>query len=188
MCLYNHETQTLRLFDVSQNNDSQVMLETPLLCAIVECNDDQIFYVRRSKTPHRLGLYSRSIQGITFGNEVLHSADLSSFSPEGRFCNRIPRRKFCTSLRHPLNIRTISILSGRFRRASRLSVSRVRWRNLSGCPTRLLSNLQARVMSGKHLRHLRLLHDLQSWKKSVDSPEVRMPKGTGLTSSYFSPD
>ena len=85
MCLYNDKTHTLRLFDAWQNTSTSVPVETSLLCAIIGCHDDQIFYIRLSKSPHRLGLYRRAIQGMRIGTEVPVTAEMSGFSPQSGF-------------------------------------------------------------------------------------------------------
>jgi len=84
LCLYEQKMHILRLIDASQSPSTQVSLETALLCAVVGCRDDQVFYVRLAKSPLCLGLYSRPIQGMKIGSEVLVT-ELSSMDPKASF-------------------------------------------------------------------------------------------------------
>ena len=85
MCIYHDKTKIMRLFDVSQSASPPVVLETPMLCAVIGCRDDQIFYLRLQKSPQRLGLFRRLIQGMKISSEVLVTTDLSNFGTQADF-------------------------------------------------------------------------------------------------------
>ena len=91
-CMYDRIMKTLRLFDTDQNQDTQVTLDPTILCAVVGCRDDQIFYVRLhdpgggflARSRPTLGLYRRPIQGMKIGSEV-RLTELSSLDPRATF-------------------------------------------------------------------------------------------------------
>jgi hypothetical protein len=85
MCLYNEKARSLQICDASRHTGSPIILETPLLCAVVSCHDDQIFYLRLQKPSSQVGLYRRLIQGMKISSEVLVTAEIREFDPKAKF-------------------------------------------------------------------------------------------------------
>ena len=83
-CLYDKKAGSLRLFDADGNSSNEVQLESELLCAVIGCRDDQIFYARQPKSRQKLGHHRRPIQGMKIGDEV-RVTELSGLEPRATF-------------------------------------------------------------------------------------------------------